>query len=66
MMSFATLFVITHTCLFGIWVVDCFLFLMLLASLEREEAEHLIKSHGGRVTGSVSKKTVRIFTFLFF
>lgn len=28
-----------------------------LDSLEREEAEHLIKSHGGRVTGSVSKKT---------
>lgn len=28
-----------------------------LDSLEREEAEDLIKSHGGRVTGSVSKKT---------
>ncbi|CAM6084916.1 unnamed protein product [Calypogeia fissa] len=28
-----------------------------LDSLEREEAEVLIKSHGGRVTGSVSKKT---------
>ena len=27
-------------------------------SLEREEAEDLIKRHGGRVTGSVSKKTV--------
>jgi len=26
--------------------------------LEREEAEDLIKRHGGRVTGSVSKKTV--------
>jgi hypothetical protein len=29
-----------------------------LDSLEREEAEHLIKCHGGRVTTSVSKKTV--------
>ncbi|KAJ4762451.1 Replication factor C subunit 1 [Rhynchospora pubera] len=28
-----------------------------LDSLEREEAEDLIKCHGGRVTGSVSKKT---------
>ncbi|CAA6667946.1 unnamed protein product [Spirodela intermedia] len=28
-----------------------------LDSLEREEAEDLIKRHGGRVTGSVSKKT---------
>lgn len=28
------------------------------SSLEREEAEDLIKRHGGRVTGSVSKKTV--------
>ncbi|KAG5517231.1 hypothetical protein RHGRI_037851 [Rhododendron griersonianum] len=28
-----------------------------LDSLEREEAEALIKRHGGRVTGSVSKKT---------
>eukprot|EP00252_Welwitschia_mirabilis_P003820 TRINITY_DN1388_c0_g1_i1.p1 TRINITY_DN1388_c0_g1~~TRINITY_DN1388_c0_g1_i1.p1 ORF type:complete len:950 (-),score=248.13 TRINITY_DN1388_c0_g1_i1:318-3167(-) len=28
-----------------------------LDSLEREEAEDLIKSYGGRVTGSVSKKT---------
>lgn len=28
-----------------------------LDSLEREEAENLIKRHGGRVTGSVSKKT---------
>ena len=27
-------------------------------SLEREEAEDLIKRHGGRVTGSVNKKTV--------
>lgn len=26
--------------------------------MEREEAEDLIKRHGGRVTGSVSKKTV--------
>lgn len=30
-----------------------------VSSLEREEAEDLIKRHGGRVTGSVSKKTVR-------
>ncbi|KAK1309809.1 hypothetical protein QJS10_CPA08g00009 [Acorus calamus] len=30
-----------------------------LDSLEREEAEDLIKRHGGRVTGSVSKKTVK-------
>lgn len=37
----------------------------VLASLEREEAEHLIKTHGGRITGSVSKKTVRIWTLLF-
>lgn len=28
-----------------------------LDSLEREEAEDLIKRHGGRITGSVSKKT---------
>ncbi|KAK2975641.1 hypothetical protein RJ640_021086 [Escallonia rubra] len=28
-----------------------------LDSLEREEAEDLIKRHGGRVTGSISKKT---------
>ncbi|KAF3341621.1 replication factor C subunit 1 isoform X1 [Carex littledalei] len=28
-----------------------------LDSLEREEAEDLIKHHGGRITGSVSKKT---------
>ncbi|KAI3450784.1 hypothetical protein Pfo_007449 [Paulownia fortunei] len=28
-----------------------------LDSLEREEAEDLVKRHGGRVTGSVSKKT---------
>jgi BRCA1 C Terminus (BRCT) domain len=37
----------------------CFTTLYLLnVSLEREEAEDLIKRHGGRVTGSVSKKTV--------
>jgi replication factor C subunit 1 len=29
----------------------------VMCSLEREEAEHLIKCHGGRVTTSVSKKT---------
>ena len=29
-----------------------------ISSLEREEAEDLIKRHGGRVTGSISKKTV--------
>ncbi|KAL2905275.1 Replication factor C subunit 1 [Bienertia sinuspersici] len=29
-----------------------------LDSLEREEAEDLIKRHGGRITGSVSKKTI--------
>ncbi|GAQ91039.1 Putative replication factor C subunit [Klebsormidium nitens] len=29
----------------------------VLDSLEREEAEDLIKRHGGRVTGSISKKT---------
>lgn len=28
-----------------------------LPSLEREEAEDLIKRHGGRITGSISKKT---------
>lgn len=28
-----------------------------VSSLEREEAEDLIKRHGGRVTGSISKKT---------
>ena len=31
-------------------------------SLEREEAEDLIKSHGGRITGSVSRKTVRFWS----
>jgi BRCT domain type II-containing protein len=35
-----------------------YFFLFLIYSLEREEAEDLIKRHGGRVTGSVSKKTV--------
>ena len=34
-------------------------------SLEREEAEDLIKRHGGRITGSVSKKTV-ISRYFFF
>lgn len=33
-------------------------------SLEREEAEDLIKRHGGRVTGSISKKTVRVLNTL--
>ena len=33
-------------------------------SLEREEAEDLIKRHGGRVTGSISKKTVFSYFFL--
>lgn len=35
-------------------------FIVPFSSLEREEAEDLIKRHGGRVTGSVSKKTVII------
>lgn len=40
---------------------------LLCHSLEREEAEDLIKRHGGRVTGSVSKKTVCPFClYLFF
>lgn len=30
----------------------------VICSLEREEAEDLIKRHGGRVTSAVSKKTV--------
>ncbi|KAL8154305.1 hypothetical protein V2J09_012065 [Rumex salicifolius] len=43
-------------------VADClagltFVISGTLDSLEREEAEDLIKRHGGRVTGSVSKKT---------
>ena len=29
-----------------------------MCSLEREEAEDLIKRHGGRITSAVSKKTV--------
>lgn len=37
-----------------------------LYSLEREEAEDLIKRHGGRVTGSVSKKTVIPIIYLIF
>lgn len=40
---------------------------LLCHSLEREEAEDLIKRHGGRVTGSVSKKTVCLFhVYIFF
>lgn len=35
-------------------------------SLEREEAEDLIKRHGGRVTGSVSKKTVNSLLYYFY
>ena len=31
-----------------------------MCSLEREEATDLIKRYGGRVTGSISKKTVCI------
>ncbi|KAE9620696.1 putative replication factor C subunit 1, P-loop containing nucleoside triphosphate hydrolase [Lupinus albus] len=41
------------TCLAGL----TFVISGTLDSLEREEAEDLIKRHGGRVTGSVSKKT---------
>ncbi|PIA54206.1 hypothetical protein AQUCO_00900631v1 [Aquilegia coerulea] len=41
------------TCLTGL----TFVISGTLDSLEREEAEDLIKRHGGRVTGSVSKKT---------
>ncbi|CAI0447581.1 unnamed protein product [Linum tenue] len=36
---------------------DCLAGLTFVISLEREEAEDLIKRHGGRITGSVSKKT---------
>ncbi|GBG82876.1 hypothetical protein CBR_g36402 [Chara braunii] len=42
-----------ETCLKGL----TFVISGTLDSLEREEAEVLIKSHGGRVTSSVSKKT---------
>ncbi|XP_047324594.1 replication factor C subunit 1-like [Impatiens glandulifera] len=41
------------TCLAGLTIVIS----GTLDSLEREEAEDLIKRHGGRVTGSISKKT---------
>lgn len=37
----------------------CTLTYTFLISLEREEAEDLIKSHGGRITSAVSRKTVR-------
>lgn len=37
-----------------------FAFIVPFSSLEREDAEDLIKRHGGRCTGSVSKKTVII------
>lgn len=41
----------------SIWI--CILSgLFLIFSLEREEAEDLIKRHGGRITSAVSKKTV--------
>ncbi|CAM8899507.1 unnamed protein product [Rhodiola kirilowii] len=43
----------TSDCLAGL----TFVISGTLDSLEREEAEDLIKRHGGRVTGSVSKKT---------
>lgn len=33
---------------------------LCICSLEREEATDLIKRYGGRVTGSISKKTVCI------
>jgi len=33
----------------------------LRLSLEREEAEDLIKQHGGRVTATVTNKTVKFF-----
>ncbi|XP_047321148.1 LOW QUALITY PROTEIN: replication factor C subunit 1-like [Impatiens glandulifera] len=41
------------TCLAGLTIVIS----GTLDGLEREEAEDLIKRHGGRVTGSISKKT---------
>lgn len=41
-------------------------FALFNSSLEREEAEDLIKRHGGRVTGSVSKKTVIIRVIRFY
>lgn len=37
-----------------------FLFFKYICSLEREEATDLIKRYAGRVTGSISKKTVCI------
>ncbi|KAE8655655.1 Replication factor C subunit 1 [Hibiscus syriacus] len=42
-----------HDCLTGL----TFVISGTLDSLERQEAEDLIKRHGGRITGSVSKKT---------
>ncbi|KAJ4958995.1 hypothetical protein NE237_026106 [Protea cynaroides] len=43
---------------FTVWLVLTFVISGTLDSLEREEAEDLIKRHGGRVTGSISKKTL--------
>ena len=40
-----------------IWPVNNHNFLFV-CSLEREEAGDLLKRYGGRVTGSISKKTV--------
>ena len=46
-----------------VWAWESMLKFDWFYSLEREEAEDLIKCHGGRVTGSISKKTV--FSLLF-